>query len=121
MTMELGAAHAVSVVLGEHFHGHHGELTGAMLGTAMEFNEPVENARMEQVRNALNAPATANLREWMNELCEKLGLRVRLSDLGVTPDSLETIANEASNSFFNATNPRKGTPDEYLGMLKAQL
>ena len=56
----------------------------------------------------------------MNDLCQRLGLRVRLSELGVTTDSLEMIANEASESFFNATNPRKGTGAEYLEMLKAQ-
>lgn len=121
MTMELGAAHAVSVPLGEHVHGHHGELTGAMLGAAMEFNEPVEKARMAQIRDALNIPTAANLREWMNEWCEALGLRVRLSELGVTQDSLEILAAEASSSFFNATNPRKGSAEEYLRMLEAQL
>ena len=121
MTMELGAAHAVSVPLGEHFHGHHGELTGAMLGAAMDFNEPAARDKIAQVREALGAPRTVNLREWMNDYCENLGLRVRLSDLGVLADSLGIIAQEASQSFFNETNPRQGTQEEYLGMLKAQL
>ncbi|MEO1081729.1 MAG: iron-containing alcohol dehydrogenase [Pseudomonadota bacterium] len=121
MTMELGAAHAVSVPLGEHFHGHHGELTGAMLGSALEFNEPVQRARVAQIRLALGVPAASNLREWINDFCESLGLRIQLGDLGVTFDALEMIANEASTSFFNSTNPRRGTSDDYLEMLRAQF
>ena len=121
MTMELGAAHAMSVPLGAYFHEHHGELTGAVLGSAMQFNEPIQKETMANVRHALGVSADVDLREWMNGLCERLGLRTRLSQMGVTEESLPTIAGEAAGSFLDAFNARQGTEEEYLAMLKAQF
>ena len=121
MTMFLGAAHSMSVPLGEYFHDHHGELTGAVLGAAMQFNEPAQKETMANVRRALGVPAEADLREWMNGLCERLGLRFKLRDFGVTEESLPTIAREAKSSFLDLANPRETTEADYLAMLKAQF
>ncbi|NRA30198.1 MAG: iron-containing alcohol dehydrogenase [Parvularculaceae bacterium] len=121
MSMELGAAHGLSVPLGAYFHGHHGELTGAVLGTAMSFNEPAQPETMANVRQALGVPDGADLRDWMNTLCEGLGLRTSLEALGAKADLLPEIANEASGSFFDSTNFRAGSPDDYLEMLRAQF
>lgn len=120
MSMELGAAHALSVPLGAEFHEHHGELTGAVLGAAMKFNEPAQKEQLQAVRHAIGIPDGDDLQEWMNNFCEKLGLRTRLSDFGVTENSLEGIAEEAANSFFNDLNYRKGTTEDYLAMLRSQ-
>jgi hypothetical protein len=121
MSMELGAAHALSVPLGAHFHVHHGELTGAVLGAAMQFNEPVQPDKMSSVRNALGVPPDASIREWMNEFCHRLGLTTEISKLGAKEEALSTIAKEAAESPFNHTNPKLGTADEYLSLLKLQF
>ena len=57
----------------------------------------------------------------MDDFCVSLGLRVRLSEFGVTSSALETVARDASNSFFNDTNPSSGSPEEYLRMLEKQM
>ena len=121
MTMELGAAHAMSVPLGALCHGHHGELTGAVLGAAMAFNEPVQPEIMQEVRMALGLSLDSDIRHEMNVLCKRLGLRTQLSQMSVTLKSLPIIAAEASGSFFDSTNPRQGSQDDYMNMLKQQF
>ena len=121
MTMELGAAHAMSVPLGAYFHEHHGELTGAVLGAAMQFNEPAQPEIMSQVRHALGIDSHTDLQVWMNNFCERIGLRVKLSEFGVTEDSLVTVASEAAGSFLDSANPRQGSQADYLAMLRAQF
>lgn len=121
MSMELGAAHALSVPLGAAFHAHHGELTGAVLGSAMRFNENTQKETISDVRRALGIGARQSIRTYMNLLCEKLGLRTRLRDFGVTEQALPKIAEEAAQSFFNTTNFRTGSQDDYLQMLRGQF
>ncbi|MCG8442157.1 MAG: iron-containing alcohol dehydrogenase, partial [Caulobacterales bacterium] len=118
MSMELGAAHGMSVPLGARFHAHHGALTAAVLGEALRFNEPAAPAAIAQVRQALGAPADADLCEWMNGLCARVGLSTRLRDHGVARETLGEVAEEAAAGVFNDTNPRRGSTQDYRDMLE---
>ena len=121
MSMELGAAHAMSVPIGAILHGHHGAETAAVLGAAMRFNEGSVPEKMKDIRDALGVPSDGCVENWVDNLCHRIGLGTSLRALGLDETDIDRIAEEAAHSVFNATNPRQGTVDEYRAILTSKL
>ncbi|MBY6161146.1 iron-containing alcohol dehydrogenase [Mameliella alba] len=119
MLMELGAAHGISVPVGAVHHVHHGALTAAVLGRVVAVNARLAPTKAARLREAMQVPADQDLGDWIDALCLRIGLTTSLREFGLAEDELPGFAKEAVEGFFNATNPKPLTQDDYLSIMKA--
>jgi 4-hydroxybutyrate dehydrogenase len=66
----------------------------------------------------LQLPERSDVADAISDLQRKLGLPIRLGDLGVDRQSLPLLASEAPRDLSHATNPRPLTEDDYLRLLR---
>jgi hypothetical protein len=116
----LGAIHALSHPLGA-LGLHHGSLNAVLLPHVLRFNASHAKEKYTRLRQVLQLPADMNLAEWSQALILKLGLPIRLSELGVIRDSLPEIAAVAAKDHLCQTNPRPANAADLLVLLENAL
>jgi hypothetical protein len=116
----LGAVHALSHALGalEVPVLHHGTVNGILLPAVLRFNEDACPEKYARIRSTLQLPERNDVADVILELQRKLGLPIRLGELGVDRQSLPLLATEALRDLSHATNPRILTQGDYLRLLR---
>lgn len=108
------AAHAIQYPVGALTGTPHGLGVAALLPYVMEFNAPTCRDQLVQIAQAIGLPHSADDVQTGNaailhirELCHGIGIPRRLSELGVTEDKLDWIAEQSllSQRLVN-NNPR---------------
>ena len=96
----LGAAHACANPLTAHFGIVHGEAVGVMLPQVIRFNHqhPEAAAIYEQLGGT-------RLADRVEELLVASGMKTRLTDFGISPEMIPTLAEEASQQWTAQFNP----------------
>ena len=92
------AGHAVAYPLGTRHHVPHGLACALIFPHTLAWNAPVVAEKTEAVLTALGQPASsapAEVAERAGAFCAGLGLDMRLSAHGVSPDDLDAMAAEA--------------------------
>ena len=111
-TTSLGLHHKLCHVLGGTFNLPHAETHSIVLPHAARYNRDAAPAAMDRIARALGAPeACAGL----YDLEMKLGLRMKLSEIGMPADGLERAAKIATESPY--PNPRPPAYPEVLALL----
>lgn len=115
----LGAVHALSHALGalETPILHHGTVNGVLLPAVLRFNEEACSEKYHRIRSALRLAPGLDLADRLAELQRGVGLPTRLRDLGVSRESLRSVARQAMHDHSHGTNPRTANEDDYLGIL----
>ncbi len=117
----LGAVHAMAHSLGGLKDLPHGQCNAILLDHVMDFNYAAAPERFDDVGRALGAdlPGTAPAGERkalvlaaVRRLKERLGIDLRLRDLGVSAADLPRLAGFALADPCLATNPRPAGPSE---------
>jgi len=127
MNSGCAAVHALAFVLGSRFHVAHGVANAVLLPYATECNLPANYPRYAVVARALGvntdglsdkAAAEKGL-DVMKALAKEVGIPVRLRDLGVPQDALESMA-QATMSVTRLlnNNPKQLTLDDVRGIWK---
>jgi alcohol dehydrogenase class IV len=123
----LGLAHGVAAALGVRYQVPHGLACAMMLPQALAANRTCSQGALARLaRYALNlstdddATAAATLIEHVNELCRKLNVPRRLSELGVERDQLPALVAGSHGNSLNG-NPRPIADDELHALLEAML
>jgi len=117
----MGASHAIGHVLGGTFDVPHGHTSCVMAPYVLKFNETVNGGRQKRISNAFGKPQIPAW-ELADEFIKSLGMPRRLTEVGVTADKLETVANYTMEDLWARTNPRKITKaDDVLEILKTAL
>lgn len=116
----LGAAHAMATPLGE-LHLHHGTLIGVLLPHVVAFNADHCEEALRDLQAAMGAAPGTEVHECIAGLVSRIGLPIRLSELGVTENILPVIAEKASTDHLSSTNPRPMSMAEYVKLLKDAL
>ena len=112
-TTSLGLHHKLCHVLGGTFNLPHAETHSIVLPHAARYNRDAAPAAMDRIARALGAPeACAGL----YDLEMKLGLRMKLSEIGMPEDGLERAAKIATESPY--PNPRPPAYPEVLALLQ---
>ncbi|ETX10219.1 4-hydroxybutyrate dehydrogenase [Marinomonas ushuaiensis DSM 15871] len=116
----LGAIHALSHPLGglKNINLHHGTLNAIFLPAVLDFNKDCCKEKYRIIRERLNLDNDASLSNFFLNLNIRLGLPIKLRDIGVQDKDLEDISKAAILDHSNPTNPRKCTIEDYLGILK---
>lgn len=121
--------HALSYPLGSLYHLSHGLSNALLLPWVMEFNIPAALGRHAEVSVALGCTRGKDDMETAMAGVEKIrainracGIPSRLSDVGVTEDSLPALARDAMKvQRLLKNNPREITESDALNIFKQAL
>lgn len=111
------ASHGLEAVT----RSRHGVLHGALVSEILAFNSPAVCDRFDQIRMALALPAGSDLAERLSLLAGRVGLPLRLSEIGIKADVLQRAAHRAAADLANRTNPRHATARDYERIMRAVL
>lgn len=122
--------HALEYPIGALTHCSHGEGNGLLLPHVMQYNLPVRTAQFARIAKALGSHSgdLSNMNEadlaqesvaQVKRLQSALGIREKLSQLGLDRNMLPTVASKAfSIKRLMATNPREPAEAELLKLLE---
>ncbi len=119
----LGVAHGIAPALGILYGVRHGAACAALLPFALEVNRRAARAKLAAIwRRCVPSEtrdddeAVTRLIAHVRELCERLGIKVRLRDYGVARAGIpELLALASGNSL--RSNPREFAPGELAELL----
>ena len=117
------AGHAVAYPLGTRHGIAHGLACALVFPHTLAFNAPVQREKTGLILDALGLGAATDEGSVLSAahgFCERLGVEMRLSRLGVPEDDLPTMADEAhAIRRLLDNNPRDISRDEILAMYRA--
>ena len=120
------AGHALAYPLGVRYHMAHGVSNALVLSYVVEFNLSACRERMAKVALAMGATGSdidelaESASRMVRGLCERVGIELKLSRLGVREEDLEPMADEAfAIKRLMNNNPRDITRDDVLGIYRA--
>ncbi len=119
----LGAIHSLSHALGglKQFRLHHGALNAIFMPTVLRFNEPVCEAKYARIRQVMGLPTGTDLAQTFAVLNANLGLPATLTEMGVTPNVTDQVAEWSFADHSTATNPRAATAADFANMFSEVL
>jgi alcohol dehydrogenase len=110
----LGAAHSAANPLTAHHGIVHGQAVGLMLPEIVRFNAPEAEEGYLALCAAAGLPSDPEaLAVALENILEVTGLSARLSDFGVTAESLPALAEEAARQWTATFNPRPITAADF--------
>ncbi len=129
----LGLAHGVAAALGVHARVPHGLACAVMLPVAMRVNLEERVDAFSQIGALVTGePWSVTLPDadkrrlaeaavrWVEELCRRLGVPSRLSELGVRPEQLPALVRSSRGNSMNG-NPRQLSDEELHRLLEELL
>lgn len=126
----VAAVHALAYPIGARFHVAHGVSNALMLPHVLRFNLPraapayAELALLLDPALAGRGPAerAAALPAMLADLCRRLEVPARLTDVGIAADDLPTLAEDAMRQTrLLVNNPRDVTLDDALALYREAL
>ncbi len=124
----LGNIHAMSHPVSAFFHVPHGVANSILLPTVLEYNALADNGRYETIFNYIREGTVKydGFVSWMlvdeiKKLNKDLGIPKGLSEVGVTEESIEAMAQDAMKSANILANPRQTTLNELIGLYKKAM
>ena len=125
----LGAVHGMAHSLGGSLDLPHGECNAILLGPVMAFNFPSAPKRYRKVAKAMGRQvADASDRQVLEELMDavgalrrKVGLTRNLAQLGVTRQTIPSLAEMAMKDPCLLTNPRRPSQADIESIYEAAL
>lgn len=123
----LGIVAALAHSLQVRYGVHQGIASGVLLVPGMRFNREALSTGQACLAEALGIPrnGASDLHmadaaaQKVSDFLGSLGIPLRLRDLGIPPEGLETLAQDAMTDFFLYTNPRKvGNVQELIDLLR---
>ncbi|MGB0578882.1 MAG: iron-containing alcohol dehydrogenase [Limisphaerales bacterium] len=125
----LGAAHSAANPLTAHYDVVHGTAVGMMLPLIVRFNAGEQGA-LQGYAELASAPEIASVSGGLNAAMEALISRLEtllnladmprsLSDLGVKPDLVKTMSEEAAKQWTATFNPREIGAGDFVDLYEA--
>jgi alcohol dehydrogenase class IV len=104
----LGLVHAISHMVGAECDTHHGLTNAVLLPLVLRFNAPAIADKVAPMCQAMGLAGTDfdSFRRAVCDLLDRCAIPRSLSELGVTPDRIDSIAAKAMTDTAIATNPR---------------
>jgi alcohol dehydrogenase class IV len=115
--------HGMAHPLSAHCDVPHGLANAILLPHVLAFNLPACEPQLARVAVAMGAEASAQAAvEAVRELNRRVGIPSRLSDAGVTEESIPHMAQDAFESGnAQVVNPRKPTYDQVVDLYRQAL
>lgn len=111
----LGVVHSMAHPLSSLVDMHHGLANAICLPYGMEFNIAGQEDKFKDMAYAMGIEngSGEDVVSFLKELNSKLGLPEKLSEQGVTPDQIDTLANLAIDDFCHPNNPKPVTLEDF--------
>ena len=124
----LGDVHAMSHPVSAFFNVPHGVANAILLPTIVEYNALADCGKYLKIYNYISrTPIVENefephmLVELLKDLNAQLGIPASLSEVGVTADKFDAMADDAMKSGNIAVNPRSTTKKDVLSLYEKAL
>lgn len=124
----LGNIHAMSHPVSAYFHVAHGVANAVLMPTVVEYNALADNGRYRVIFDAVRGGGEPVERfeprmlvDELRRLNADLGLPGSLSEVGVTEDLFEEMAEDAMKSVNVPANPRQTTKRDIVALYKKAL
>jgi alcohol dehydrogenase len=125
----LGAVHALANTLGAHFGVHHGTANALFLPYVMDFNLSAAPARFARIATALGVDTSGLTVEdaalaaaaAVHKLAADTGVPTKLSEVGVSEDAIEKLAQDALVQADLPGNPRQTTLSDLVDLYRKAL
>lgn len=120
----LGNVHAMSHPVSAYFHVPHGVANAILLPTIVEYNALADNGRFEKIYNYIHQGRQGRpfvpsmLADEARSLLAELSLPASLSEVGVTEDLFEKMADDAMASGNIKVNPRQTTRKDVIELYR---
>jgi len=111
----LGIVHSLAHPLSSLLDTHHGLANAVNLPYGMQFNAPGMEDEFSRMAGAMQLENNSGqgLVDYLFELNLQLGLPIRLRDLGVKEEHLDTLAELALADFCHPNNPKPVALDDF--------
>ncbi len=124
----LGYVHALAHQLGGHYSTIHGNNNSVLIPHVLEFNAPsIPEQRLIKICETLHktahnkSEAVDIFSQSFMELASTVGLPLRLRELGVQYQDIETMSQNALKDIVCLTNPRKGYLEEVMAIYEQAM
>ena len=119
----LGAAHSAANPLTARYGVPHGQAVGVVLPAIVRFNagEHTAEARYGELCRAAGLPDAEALAQALEKILRLTGLAAPLRSFGVNEAVIPALAEEASQQWTAAFNPRKITPADFAKIYESVL
>ena len=125
----LGVVHGMAHPMGSLFDIPHGVANALLLPTVMEFNKPVCIDKYVEIAKAMNAykdgmtkaEAAQAACDAVRALAIEVGIPQHLSELGISVDDIEALADQAIEDVCTPGNPRKVTRADIVALYNKVL
>lgn len=114
----LGATHSLAHPLSSEAGMHHGTANAVLLPWVLDYNRPAVSARLAELAAAFGG---GDIVERVRELNERVGIKPRLRDYGITEAALPALADKAIQDGCHLLNPRPCTRDDLLELYRQTL
>jgi alcohol dehydrogenase class IV len=114
------AVHALSYGLGGKYHISHGLANAVLLPEVMRFNRDARPQKYQEIANAFGAATATEGIARLEALAKACGIPQKLSDIGIDPSEVETLADLAMKvTRLLVNNPREVTREDAIRMYNA--
>lgn len=125
----LGNVHAMSHPVSSFFHVPHGVANAILLPTIVEYNALADRGHYKRIYRFIRRTKGQPIEYFTPQVLVKetkvllrdLGIPARLSDVGVTADKIEAMADDAMTSGNIAVNPRSTTKRDVIALYHKAL
>ncbi|MBX6324120.1 MAG: iron-containing alcohol dehydrogenase, partial [Rhodospirillaceae bacterium] len=119
----LGAIHALSHPVGAHFDTHHGLTNAVVMPYVLQFNRPAVEAKLTRLAAWLGLPDPSYraVLDWVLDLRSRIGIPHTLKELGVPPNVVDQLAEEAAVDPSAGGNPVPVGVPELKAMFEAAI
>lgn len=114
----MGAVHALSHPLGARGF-HHGTLNAILLPHVVAYNREALGTKWAAIARQAGWGEETDPLQALTDLNARIGIPLRLRDIGVPASELEAVAAEALHDNAHKTNPRPLVEADYLQLLRA--
>ena len=111
----LGVVHSLAHPLSSLLDTHHGLANAVNLPYGMRFNIAGQEEQFKRMAHAMRLPDETgeSVVEHLFKLNKQLGLPVKLRDIGVKEEHIETLSDLALADFCHPNNPRPVTKEDF--------
>lgn len=119
----LGVVHSLAHPLSSLLDTHHGLANAINLPYGMRFNSGVSNEKFAKIAHAMNLHDTSaeSVVNHLFELNYSLTLPLKLSEIGVKAEHIETLSDLALADFCHPANPRPVTRPDFKALYEEAL
>jgi alcohol dehydrogenase class IV len=115
----MGAHHGLAQLVGGRTGIPHGLANAILLAHVLRWNAPAIPLEEEQIALALGGDGPGDGADAVDRLRQRLGLPGRLSDVGVTAEDIDVVAQMSSSNANVGRNPRPVSPEDARAILES--